>query len=142
MVSTNSFSWCSRVLACVLVMCVATCGWTADNKEKIPEISPEKGRDYVGKKVTVIMAVKKAKFSEKRNTVFLDSEMDFKDTKNMAVILEADVLKKLKAAGNSAPHDHFRDKIIRATGTVELREDRPYLPVTAVADIEIKSETK
>ena len=113
--------------------------WTAENSEKPPEIKPEKAREYVGKKVTVTMAVKKAKYSQNRNTVFLDSESDFKDPSNLAVIIEGDTLKKFKEAGISAPADNFRDKTIRATGQVELREGRPYIPITAVSDIEIKN---
>lgn len=47
-------------------------------------------------------------------------------------------MKKFKEKGISAVHDHFRDKTIKVTGTIELREERPYLPVLETADIEIK----
>lgn len=110
--------------------------------DKPLDIKPDQARDHIGKLVTIIMTVKKAKYSEKRNTVFLDSELDFKDPKNLAVILEADVLKKFKESGTAAPQDHFRDKTIKAQGKLELREDRPYLSITSTADIEIKTDTK
>lgn len=132
-------SFCFHALVGLMIVGANASLWSAEGPGTLPEITPEKAREYVGKKVTVVMGVKKAKFSEKRNTVFLDSETDFKDARNLAVILEADVLKKFKEAGISAPHEHFRDRTIRATGAVELREDRPYLPVTVVSDIEIKS---
>jgi hypothetical protein len=132
-------SFCFHALVSLMIVAANASLWSAEGPGTLPEITPEKAREHVGKKVTVVMAVKKAKYSEKRNTVFLDSETDFKDARNLAVILEADVLKKFKEAGISAPHEHFRDRTIRATGTVELREDRPYLPVTAVRDLEIKS---
>ncbi len=67
---------------CIFLGLVAV-SWSADEKDAPPEITAEKAREYVGKKVTVVMEVKKAKYSEKRDTVFLDSEADFKDSKNL-----------------------------------------------------------
>lgn len=110
-------------------------GFGADDE---PEITPDKARDHVGQKVVVVMEVKKAKYSEKRDTVFLDSMTDFKDPKNLGVVIESAALKKFKTAGINQPHDHFRDKRITVKGVIELREDLPYLPVLEPADIEIK----
>ena len=129
----QAFRFCSLTL--LVAVGFAACSWAADEPA---EITPDKARDHVGKKVVVVMEVKKAKYSEKRDTVFLDSEADFKDAKNLDVVIESAALKKFKEAGISQPQEHFRDKKIKVTGTIELREDRPYLPVLETKDIEIK----
>jgi hypothetical protein len=84
------------------------------------------------------MTVKASKLSKHRKAVFLDSEEDFHDEKNLGIVIDEDGLKKFRAAGIDEPHEHFKGKKVRAVGTVELREDRPYLPVGDPKDIAIE----
>jgi hypothetical protein len=54
-------------------------------------VTPVEARKQVGKKITVEMVVRAAKDRlEKRGEIYLDSEMDFKDEKNFAVVATLD----------------------------------------------------
>ncbi len=95
--------------------------------------TPGKARKLAGKKVTVEMVVKAAKDRlEKRGEVYLDSEADFEDEENFAVVITRDGAASLKKAGITNPAEHFKDKKIRATGTVkkiEIDDARQIRPV-------------
>jgi hypothetical protein len=85
----------------------------------------------VGKTTVVVeMEVKKAKDRlEKRGIIYLDSEDDFKDPKNLGVAISAEAAAKFKEKGIADPAAHFQGKTIRVRGCVMRFEDRPYLPV-------------
>jgi hypothetical protein len=85
----------------------------------------------VGKpKVLVQLEVKKAKDRlEKRGIIYLDSEDDFKDPKNLGIAISAEAAAKFKEKGIADPAAHFQGKTIRVRGCVMRFEDRPYLPV-------------
>lgn len=121
----------------ILVFGIMNCRAVAVETDT-PEITPEKAREFVGKKVVVKMTVKATKYSTKRKAVFLDSESDFQDKKNVGIVIESEALEKFRAAGIQEPHERFRDKLIKATGTIELRDDRIYLPLTDPKLIEIQ----
>lgn len=54
-------------------------------------LTPMEAQKEAGKKVTVEMVVKAAKDRlEKRGEIYLDSETDFKDEKNFAVVITRD----------------------------------------------------
>ena len=83
-------------------------------------------RKKVGETITVEMKVQAAKDRlEKRGEIYLDAEPDFRDEKNFAVVITKAGAAKLKEAGISDPAEHFRDKTIRATGTVSLCKTFP-----------------
>jgi hypothetical protein len=83
-------------------------------------LSPAEARKQVGKEVTVEMTVRAAKDRlEKRGEIYLDSEKDFKDAKNIAVVITRDGAASPKRAGIEDPAGHFKGKKIRATGTVK-----------------------
>jgi hypothetical protein len=79
-------------------------------------LSPVAARKKVGETITVQMKVQAAKDRlEKRGEIYLDSEANFRDEKNFAVVITKIGAAKLKEAGIVDPADHFRDKVIRAT---------------------------
>jgi hypothetical protein len=76
------------------------------------------------------MTVKAAKDRlEKRGEIYLDSEEDFKDEKNFAVVITKQGAASLKEAGIADPAAHYRDKKIRATGTVKKVQDVPRIEI-------------
>ncbi|MGA2254698.1 MAG: hypothetical protein ABSG53_08565 [Thermoguttaceae bacterium] len=79
-------------------------------------VTPVKAIEQIGKpEVLVEIVVKKAKDRlEKCGIIYLDSEDDFKDAKNLGVAISA---------------ARFVGKTIRVKGCVMRFEDRPYLPV-------------
>ena len=82
-------------------------------------LGPVEARKQAGKEITVKMEVKAAKDRlEKRGEIYLDSEEDFKDEKNFAVVITKKGAASLRNAGIAAPADHFKGKTITARGTV------------------------
>ena len=101
-------------------------------------LSPTEARKKVGKKVTVEMTVQAAKDRlEKRGEVYLDSETDFKDEKNFAVVITKDGAASLKAAGIDNPAKHFKDRKIRATGTVKEVDKVPRIEIADARQIRL-----
>jgi hypothetical protein len=94
-------------------------------------VTPVKAIAQIGKpEVLVEMVVKKAKDRlEKRGIIYLDSEDDFKDAKNLGVAISAEAAAKFKKLGIADPAARFLGKRIRVKGCVLRFEDRPYLPV-------------
>jgi hypothetical protein len=104
-------------------------------------IQPDQARRYVGQRVEVTFPVKKAKYSEKRKTVYLDSEVDFHLETNLGIAIVEQGLVSLKEKQKiDAPADHFRAKTIRVVGEIVIEEQKPYIKVTDAAQISIAPE--
>ena len=114
------------VLIVLAVISPALCNAASDKP-----LSPTEARKAVGKRVTVEMVVRASKDRlEKRKEIYLDSEEDFRDEKNFAVVINAEGAATLKAAGIGDPAGHFKGKTIRATGTVVEHEGVPRIVVS------------
>src|SRR5262249_40369965 len=101
-------------------------------------LSPPEGRKKVGESVTVEMTVRAAKDRlEKRGEIYLDSEEDFKDDKNFAVVITKAGAASLKAAGIADPADHFKGKTIAAKGTVKEVDGVPRIEIDEAKQIAI-----
>ena len=66
---------------------------------------------------------------EKFKEIYLDSELNFKDEKNLAIVITEACAAKYKEAGIEEPAGHFKDKTIRATGEVKLVQDVPRIEI-------------
>ena len=101
-------------------------------------LTPAEARKKVGAKVTVEMTVRAAKDRlQKRGEIYLDSEEDFKDQKNFAVVITRAGAASLKAAGIGSPAEHFKDKKLRATGTVKEVEKVPRIDLDDARQIRL-----
>jgi hypothetical protein len=101
-------------------------------------LTPAEAIKKVDEKVTVQMKVRAAKDrQEKRGETYLDSEEDFKDEKNLGVVITKAGAKALKKAGIADLADHFMNKTIRVTGTVILKEERPRIEVDDAKQIKV-----
>jgi hypothetical protein len=119
----------------VLAMILPAMAALAD-KEK--PLTPVEARQKVGEEVVVEMTVATSKDRlEKRGEIYLDSETDFKDPKNFAVVISKDGAKSLKDAGIASPAEHFLKKKIRAKGKVELVQDVPRINIHDAKQLEI-----
>jgi hypothetical protein len=109
--------------------------------EKPISIEPAEARAHKGKRVAVQFKVQATKNSVHRKTVFLDSEKDFRDEKNLGIAITEKGIEDLRQRrGITAPAEHFLEKTIRVVGVVVLREDRPYIDVKEAEQItEVKS---
>ena len=66
---------------------------------------------------------------EKRGEIYLDSEENFQDEKNLGIVVTKTGAVKFKAKGVDDPAVHFKDKTIRVKGTVIIKEKRPRIEV-------------
>ncbi|HEX3149467.1 MAG TPA: hypothetical protein VHR66_15440 [Gemmataceae bacterium] len=112
-----------RRLAVLLALLVVV-GVRADDPPK--PLTPAEAAKKVNEKVTVEMEVKS---TGGKGPYFLNSEADFKDAKNLTVLISEEVLAKFKAAKIDDPKTHFKGKLIRVTGTVTLYKEKPEIKI-------------
>ena len=116
-------------------------GFAAPGEEKA--LTPIEARKKVGEKITVEMTVQTAKDRlENRGEIYLDAEMDFRDEKNFAVVITKAGAASLKQAGIDSPADHFKDKKIRATGTVKEADQVPRIEIDDAVQIKLVKDRR
>jgi hypothetical protein len=104
-------------------------------------LTPVEARKKVGEKITVEMTVRTTKDRlEKRGEIYFDSEQDFMDEKNFAVVITKKGAASLKEAGINSPADHFKDKKIRASGEVKEVESVPRIEIDEAKKIKLVEE--
>jgi hypothetical protein len=109
--------------------------------EEPVRIKPEEARQHVGQKVEVVFEVKASKHSLKRKTVYLDSEVTFRDEKNLGIAISEQGVADLKQKRNvDAPADFYRGKWIRVVGQVVIEENRPYIKVDAAEQLDLADQ--
>jgi DNA/RNA endonuclease YhcR with UshA esterase domain len=106
-------------------------------------LSPGDAIKKVNEEVTVQMLVKASKNRlHKRGEIYLDSENDFRDDKNLAIVITKTGAAKFKEAGVEDPAVHFKGKTIRVHGTVVIKEKRPRIEVDDPKQIQIVENKK
>lgn len=107
--------------------------------EPTPVLTPVEAIQQIGRPVVVVqMVVKQSKDRlARRGVIYLDSEDDFRDEKNLGIAISAEAAAKFKEKGIADPAAHFRGKTIRVRGCVMRLEERPYLPVHDPGQIEV-----
>jgi hypothetical protein len=106
--------------------------------EDTKPLTPAEAIRKVNEEVTVQMVVKAAKNRlEKRGEIYLDSEEDFRDKKNLGIVVTRVGAAKFEKAGVADPAVHFKGKTIRVRGKVILEEGRPRITVDDPRQIQI-----
>lgn len=120
----------------LLVLALAA---TAIGEDQLPPpLPPVEARQAVGREIRVEMTVQTAKDRlEKRGEIYLDSETDFKDPKNFAVVITKAGAASLKEAGVTDPVGHFQGKLIRAAGTVKVVDEVPRIEIDDAKQIQL-----
>jgi hypothetical protein len=125
---------CRCLLVPLLFLCESS---VIPGGEKKP-LSPQAARKKIGEEITVEMKVRAAKDRlEKRGEIYLDAEVDFRDGKNFAVVITKTGAASLKDAGIADPAAHFKNKTIRATGTVKVVQDVPRIEIDDAKQIRL-----
>jgi hypothetical protein len=88
------------------------------------------------------MLVKAAKNCRHCSQVFLDSEEDHHDPKNLAVAVTQGGKAKFREAKIDDPANHFKGHVIRVSGVVMLKDDRPRIDVDDPGQIEVVERNK
>jgi hypothetical protein len=83
------------------------------------------------------MSVKAAKNCGQCSQVFLDSEEDHRDTRNVAITLTNTGKARFKGLSIDDPALHFRGKTIRVTGVVTVKAGHPQIEVDDPRQIEV-----
>ncbi len=72
--------------------------------------------------------------------IYLDSEENFRDEKNLGIVITKTGAATFIEAGVNDPADNFQDKIIRVKGTVIIKEQRPRIEVDDPKEIQIVNQ--
>jgi len=91
----------------------------------------------VNESVTVEMLVQRTKSCTSSRRVFLDSEANHHDPKNLGVVVTESGRAKFGEAGIDDPTAHFNGKTIRVHGVVIRKENRPYIEISDPGQIQL-----
>jgi hypothetical protein len=100
-------------------------------------LSPVEAVGRINESVTVEMLVRKTKRCCGSRKVFLDSETDYHDPRNLGVVVSESVWAQFSQVAADAPTDEYVGKTIRVRGVVILNKDRPYVEVDEPGQIEL-----
>lgn len=103
-------------------------------------LSPVEAINRINEAVTVEMLIQRTKCCTGSRQVFLDSEANHRDPKNLGVVVTDTSRGKFSKAGIDDPAAHYKSKTIRVHGVVIRREDRPYIEVDDPNQIELVKE--
>lgn len=93
-------------------------------------LAPAEARKKVGQAITIQFEVKAAKDRlEKRGEIYLDADLDFRSEANFAVVVTRAGAASFQAQGIGDVAEHFRDRTIRATGTVKVVDEVPRIEI-------------
>ena len=112
---------------------------SSPTEECVMNLSPVEAISRVNESVTVEMLVQRTKCCTGSRQVFLDSEANHRDPKNLGVVVTDDGRAKFSAAGIDDPAAYYKGKTIRVSGVVIRRDDRPYIEVNEPCQIELVS---
>jgi len=130
------------VIGLLATVTLAHSGLAGDKKDpdKKP-LTPIEARKQIGKKITVEMTVKASKNAlSKRGEIYLDSEENFRDENNFAVVITKKGAASLEADGIYDPAGHFLNKAIRANGTVKEVDNIPRIEIDDAKQIRLAKD--
>lgn len=113
-----------RSLAVLLVVGCSSLLVGEEPRQEKP-VSPADAIKRLNEKVVVEMLVKASKNRlENRGEIYLDSEEDFRDPKNLGIVINRVGAAKFKEAGIDDPAEHFKGKTIHVSGVVTKEDQR------------------
>jgi len=122
-----------------VVVAALSCVRLASADEPSPKpLTPIEARKKVGEQIVMEMVVKKAKDRlDNRGEIYLDSELDFRDEKNFATVINRGGAIGFQNQGVKDFEEHFRGKTIRVKGAVTVVDDVPRIEVSDFEQVEI-----
>ncbi len=97
----------------------------ADNDEKpLAVVKAADAKNHINQRCTVAMTVRSSKNAAGHSEYYLDSEEDFHDEKNFAVVISYDHAGPFKKAGIDDPAEHYKGKSLQVTGKVIHENDQ------------------
>jgi hypothetical protein len=129
-------------LAFVFSACVLMAGASADDGKPPAVVAAADAKNHIDAECTVEMTVRSSKNAAPRREYYLDSEEDFRDEKNFAVVISYDHADLFKKAGIDDPADYYKEKKLRVTGKVIRENDQVRIRVEDPKQIKIVEEGK
>ncbi len=121
---------------------VGIAGAFADDEKPPKLVAAADAKSHIDERCTVEMKVRASKNAGPRREYYLDSEEDFHDVKNFAVVISYDHAEKFKKAGIDNPADYYMGKKLRVTGKVIAENDQVQIRADDPAQIKIVDDGK
>jgi hypothetical protein len=118
-----------RALSVAIAAAVLFAGAAAGDDKPAKVVPAAEAREHIDKMCTVEMTVRSSKNAAPRREYYLDSEEDFHDEKNFAVVISYDHAEAFQKAGVADPAEHYKGKKLRVTGKVIHENDQTRMRV-------------
>jgi hypothetical protein len=129
----------ARFLAFAVLILLA--GASPDD-EKTEVVVASDAKNHVDERCTVEMNVRSSKNAAPRMEYYLDSEEDFRDEKNFAVVISYDHADLFKKAGIEDPAAYYMGKKLRVTGKVIRENDQTRIRIENPDQIKVVDDKK
>jgi hypothetical protein len=129
-------------LSLAIVGVVGIAAVFADDEKPPKLVAAADAKSHVDERCTVEMKVRASKDAGPRREYYLDSEEDFHDEKNFAVVISYDHAEKFKNAGIDNPAEYYMGKKLRVTGKVIAENDQVRIRADDPAQIKIVDDGK
>jgi hypothetical protein len=123
----------------LLVLSVAA-ALVAEGKKEVRPAAQAK--DHIDQEGTYLMVVRTTKDFEPRKVYYLDSEEDYHDEKNLAVVISYEDAEKFKKAGVDDPSTFYKGKTVRVTGKVIREAMQTRIHVKEPSQVEVVEDAK
>jgi hypothetical protein len=130
----------ASLLAVAALMLLA--GASPDDEKPLKVVAAPEAKDHIGERCMVEMTVRSSKNAAPRREYYLDSEEDFHDDKNFAVVISYDHAEAFQKAGIDDPTEHYKGKKLRVTGKVIHENDQVRMRVEKPEQIKVVEEGK
>lgn len=131
-----------RAASLAVAALVVCAGAAPDDEKPLKVVAAAEAKDHIDQRCTVEMTVRSSKDATGRHEYYLDSEEDFHDEKNFAVVISYDHMEAFQKAGVDNPADHYRGKKLRVTGKVIHENDQVRMRVEDPKQIVVVDEGK
>jgi hypothetical protein len=139
---TGSLTWHRPAVALAFAAVMLIAGAAPDDEKATKVIAADDAQNHVGKRCTVEMTVRSSKNAAPRREYYLDSEEDFHDQNNVAVVISYDHIEAFQKSGIDDPAEHYKGKKLRVTGKVIHENDQTRIRVEKPEQIKIVDEAK
>lgn len=130
-----------RIAAALLLAFVFGAPLSAQDAATEKPLTAVEARAKAGEMVYVELTIQNAKnLLADRGAIYLDSEKNFRDEKNIAITITKAGAADLKKAGIEDPAEHFKGRTVRVRGTLNLKDKVARIEVKEAKQIELMTK--
>jgi hypothetical protein len=131
-----------RSITLAFAALVALSGASPDDKEALKVVTAPDAKKHIDERCAVEMTVRSSKNAAPRREYYLDSEEDFHDENNFAVVISYDHAEAFQKAGIDDPAEYYKGKKLRVTGKVIHENDQTRMRVETPDQIKVMDDRK